>query len=255
MTPRLLEPDEPPPFEVVRPSGSSRALLICDHASSRLPRALGDLGLSDADRHSHIGWDIGAANVARSLSGLLDAPLVLSGYSRLAIDCNRPPDVAASIPAVTCEIAVPGNVGLDDEARRARQDALFWPYHRAIEALLASRRAAAVETEVLSIHSFTPSLYGVDRPWHVGLLYGNDASLARAFMAELGRDPAIVVGDNEPYRVTPTTDYGVPVYGEQASRPAVLVELRQDLVADDSGALRWAERLATAYRNIVALRG
>jgi predicted N-formylglutamate amidohydrolase len=86
----LLLVDEPPAFECVNESGASPFVLLCDHASRRMPRALGTLGLSDDHLASHIAWDIGAADVARALSKKLDAPLVLSGYSRLAIDCNRP---------------------------------------------------------------------------------------------------------------------------------------------------------------------
>ncbi|NUO52956.1 MAG: N-formylglutamate amidohydrolase, partial [Polyangiaceae bacterium] len=124
----LLAPDEPAAFEVVNPAGVSRYLLLCDHASHRMPRTLGTLGLPEAERLSHIGWDIGAADVARELSSMLDAPLVLSGYSRLAIDCNRPPGAAASIPAITCEIAVPGNSDVSGMERDQREAELFWPY-------------------------------------------------------------------------------------------------------------------------------
>lgn len=247
---RLLAPDEPPAFEVVNPEGPSRAFLLCDHASHRLPRALGDLGLSPEELVDHIAWDPGAAVVARRLSELLDAPLVLSGYSRLAIDCNRPFHVASSIPELTCGVRVPGNEGLSEPARAARRDELFWPYHRAAERVIAARDARGVRSVVLSIHSFTPSLHGADRPWHVGLMYGRDPSLARALQPILARDPALVVGDNQPYQVTDGTDYSVPTYGERAGRPAVLVELRQDLVRGREGALAWAERLAEAFREL-----
>jgi predicted N-formylglutamate amidohydrolase len=86
----LLGSDEPPPVELVNDGGRSSAVLVCDHASNRVPQQLGTLGLDAAQLADHIGWDPGAAEVARRLSTLLDAPLVLSGYSRLVIDCNRP---------------------------------------------------------------------------------------------------------------------------------------------------------------------
>ena len=100
-TPSLIEADEPPALEVVNPDGRGRALLVCDHASARMPRRLGTLGVRDADILRHVAWDIGAAAVARRLSELLDAPLLLSGYSRLVIDCNRPLDmeIRRSAPA------------------------------------------------------------------------------------------------------------------------------------------------------------
>lgn len=244
--PPVLAPDEPPPFEVVNPDGASGLFLICDHASHRLPRALGTLGLRPEQILEHIGWDIGAAQVARRLSSLLDAPLVLSGYSRLAIDCNRPPHVASSIPTLTGGVPVPGNIDLDDRSRQARQDALFWPYHRAIEALLARRPRPAA---LLSVHSFTPTFPGQVRPWPVGVVFGQDRHLAGLFFDQLrADDPALLVGDNEPYQVTPDSDYGVPNYGEKRGVPAMLLEIRQDGIADDEGAHAWADRIARAYR-------
>jgi len=161
----LLFSDEPPAFEVVNARGPSRYMLLCDHASARMPRKLETLGLSPEAAVTHIGWDIGAADVARAVAALLDAPLVLSGYSRLAIDCNRPPGVPASVPAVTCDIVVPGNADLSDADRAERETELFFPYQRAIERVLADRESRGLASVVLSIHSFTPQLYGRDRPW------------------------------------------------------------------------------------------
>lgn len=232
----LLLADEPPAFECVNEEGSSPFVLLCDHASRRMPRALGTLGLSDDHLSSHIAWDIGAADVARALSQKLDAALVLSGYSRLAIDCNRPLAVAGSVPEVTCEVPVPGNVALDDAARRARQESLFWPYHRRLEALFAARDARARESVVISVHSFTPaSLFGKPRPWHIGVMYGRDRRFAEALFEVLADEPSVLVGDNEPYRVTDGSDYGIPFYAERANRLGVLIEMRQDEVATPSG--------------------
>jgi predicted N-formylglutamate amidohydrolase len=240
----LLAPDEPPAFEVVNPAGVSRYLLLCDHASHRMPRALGTLGLPESGRLSHIGWDIGAADVARELSSMLDAPLVLSGYSRLAIDCNRPPGTAASIPAITCEIAVPGNADVSGMQRDQREAELFWPYHHAVERVLAERDARGAASIVLSVHSFTPSLYGQPRPWHVGVMYGQDRRLAAAFIEAFSSEPELVVGDNEPYHVTDASDYGVPVYAERPGRLGLLLEIRQDLIGRPEGARRMAEIVA-----------
>lgn len=246
----MLEPDEPPAFEVVNPHGSSTAFLICDHASARVPRRLRELGLSEAQRLDHIGWDPGAARVARRLSALLDAPLLLSGYSRLVIDCNRPPQVPASIPAQSCGVPVPGNADVSDAEREARVEALFVPYHRAITAALDRRREAGQRSALLSVHSFTPVLAGQARPWQVGVMYGRDRRLADLFLRVLRRQSALIVGDNQPYTVTDTTDYGVPVHGEARGLPCVLIELRNDLISEEDGAWAWAQRLYDAYREI-----
>ncbi|HLM73471.1 MAG TPA: N-formylglutamate amidohydrolase, partial [Polyangiaceae bacterium] len=248
----LLQPDEPPAVTVVRPAGRASAVLICDHASNRLPRALGDLGLPASRFSEHIAWDIGAANVARRMSERLDAPLVLSGYSRLVIDCNRPLGVATSMPELTCGVEVPGNAGLSPEASQARIEELFRPYHRAIEGILEERGRAGLRSAILSVHSFTPEPLRGPRPWDVGILYkhGEDQRLADLLMDALRREPGIEVGDNQPYQVTSSTDYGIPVYAIQAGRPGVLIEVRQDHIATAEEAQRWGDRLADAFLSI-----
>lgn len=246
----MIRAHEPPAFEIVRPDASSRVVLVCDHASNRLPQALGSLGISSADLATHIAWDIGAASVARHLSELLDATLVLSGYSRLVVDCNRPTHVAGAIPAVTGGVAIPGNEGLDERAREARIATFFRPYHAAIERTLDARVAAGRDPVLLSIHSFTPSLLGQSRPWPIALLYGRDARLAHRFRDALRTDAALNVGDNEPYRVSDETDFTVPVHGVRRGLLHTAFEIRQDGVGDAAGALRWATRIATIAREL-----
>jgi predicted N-formylglutamate amidohydrolase len=245
----LLAADEPPAVEIVNPHGRSRAVLLCDHASRRIPRALGDLGLAEEHLRDHIAWDIGAAAMARAAARVLDATLILSGYSRLVIDCNRPLDNPTSIPEITGGVEVPGNRGLTSEQRRARAEACFHPYHRAIESVLAARSEPVA---ILSMHSFTPRPLAGPRPWHAAMVYGRDRSLAGLLLDAMQHDEGLVLGDNEPYRVTDAGDYGIPVYAERAGRPGVLIEIRQDQIDDDARATAWGERLARAY---VAIEG
>lgn len=245
----LLAADEPPAFEVVNPEGRSSAVLLCDHASNRVPRSLGNLCLRSDDLCDHIGWDLGAAQLSRRLSALLDAPLVLSGYSRLVIDCNRPLGTPASIPENSCGVPVPGNV-IDAAEAKARADACFWPYHNAITRLLDLRRDRRIATAILSMHSFTPSMPGQERPWQVAILYGRDRRLAAPFLEALRREPGLCVGDNEPYRVSEGGDYSIPVHGEARGLPCVLIEVRQDCLASAEGVEAWAQRLAAIYRGI-----
>jgi predicted N-formylglutamate amidohydrolase len=248
----MLSPHEPPPFEVVRPNARSRVLLVCDHASNRVPEALGSLGVSQEMLATHIGWDIGAAAVARHLSELLDATLFLSGYSRLVIDCNRPPHVDSSIPTVSGGVAIPGNEGVGEAAREARRRTFFEPYHAAITAELDARmaRGGAEAVTLLAIHSFTPELLGEQRPWPVALLYGRDARLAHAFRDRLRRDPALLVGDNQPYRVSADSDYSIPVHGEARGILHTAFEIRQDGVTEAAGQRAWAERIAATFAEI-----
>jgi predicted N-formylglutamate amidohydrolase len=244
----LLAIDEPAAFEIVNAGGAGNAVLSCDHASPRLPRRLGTLGLGAAHLADHIAWDPGAADVARRLSDLLDAPLVLSGYSRLVIDCNRPLDSSESIPAQTDGVPVPGNRTLTPADRELRIEALFTPYHRAIRELLDRR--ADRPSLLLSIHSFTPALAGERRPWSIGFAHGRDRRFAALMVGAMNRDEGLVVGDNQPYSVDDTTDYTIPVHGEDRGLPHVLVEIRQDGIATAADAATWAERLAAAFRHV-----
>jgi predicted N-formylglutamate amidohydrolase len=241
-----IGPDEPPPFESVNPAGRSPILLLCDHASNRLPLRLGDLGLRPGDIEKHIGWDIGAAAVARRLAQALDAPLLLAGYSRLVIDCNRPPGGPGSIVTLSEDIHVPGNRGVTPEEATERADAFFWPYHRAIAAALDQRAAADRPAVILSVHSFTPVYLGRSRPWQAAVTYHVERRLADLMIAALRREPGLVVGDNEPYAVTPEGDYAIPVHAEGRGLACALVEIRQDQLLAPEGIARWADRLAAA---------
>lgn len=244
MTVTILDDDEPDPVALERPEGHSPILVACDHAGRHVPRRLGRLGLPEGEFDRHIAWDIGAAGIARGLSERLDATLVAQRYSRLVIDCNRPPDVANSVPVVSEATPVPGNVDLPPEAREARAAEVFWPYHARIAAEIDRRAAGGRSTVLVAMHSFTPVYLGTARPWHVGTLYGRDARLARALHPLLVAETGLVVGDNEPYAVTDDTDYTIPVHGEARGLVHVGIEIRQDLVADGKGEAEWAERLA-----------
>jgi predicted N-formylglutamate amidohydrolase len=244
----LLAPDEPPPVEVVNARGAGSAVVVCDHAANRVPRRLAGLGLYSAQLATHIAWDPGAGQVAQRLAQHLDAPLVLSGYSRLVIDCNRPLTHDESIAPTSAGVAVPGNQAVSAADRALRAATLFHPYHRAISEVLDQRRAACRPSLLLSIHSFTPVLNGSPRPWHVGFSHGRDARLADSLIGTFGPDNRCVVGHNQPYDVDDAIDYTIPRHGEQRGLAHVLIEIRQDLLTTAAECAGWAERLAVAYR-------
>jgi predicted N-formylglutamate amidohydrolase len=246
----LLGSDEPPPVELVNAHGRSSAVLVCDHASNRVPRQLGSLGLDAVQLADHIGWDPGAADVARRLSTFLDAPLVLSGYSRLVIDCNRPLRNAGLIAEQSDGVPVPGNRGLSQRERESRINALFRPYHDAIDRLLDGR--VRQPSLLLSIHSFTPVLNGRPRPWHIGISHWRDRRLAALMLGVLAHSGDFTVGDNEPYPIDDDIDYTIPVHGEGRGLPSVMIEIRQDEIRTTAGAAAWAARLVDAYRLIEA---
>jgi len=243
----LLEADEAPAVELVNGDGRSNVVLVCDHASQRVPRRLGTLGLDGSRLAEHIGWDPGAAAVARQLSSRLDAPLVLSGYSRLVIDCNRPLHSPQSIPEESDGVSIPGNLGLSADERSARAGALFHPYHDAIARVLDRRPDRP--SVLLSIHSFAPILSGRVRPWHVGVSSRRERRLASLLLAELRVHPdGLTVGENEPYAIDDDLDYTIPVHGEARGLPSALIEIRQDGIEKPADTEAWAERIAEAVQ-------
>ena len=241
---RVLAPDDPPPVFVHRAGGASDFFITCDHAGNLMPRKLGTLGLEPLHLARHIGWDIGASGLSRRLSELLDATVVTQTYSRLVIDCNRQPTRHDSIASFSEDTEVPGNLDLTAEEREARAREIFWPYHEAITEALDARAAAGRRTVLIAMHSFTPVYLGEMRPWHVGLLYNRDARLADVLKQLMAEDPALCVGDNQPYAVADESDYGIPVYGEQRGIPHIEIEMRHDLIETVAGQQAWAERLA-----------
>jgi predicted N-formylglutamate amidohydrolase len=250
--PPLLDPDEAPAFELLNDAGRAPVLIVCDHASRAVPRRLHGLGLDEAVLMRHIGWDIGAAEVARRLCAALDAPAVLSGYSRLVVDCNRFPEHASAIPEVSDGVPVPGNRGLAETDRARRLAACFEPYHRAIARRLAAFAARGISPAILSVHSFTPVMNGAARPWHIGVLWDRDPRIPVPLMARLGADPNRIVGDNQPYSAREPVGYTMRAHADPAGLPHALLEIRQDLIDTASGAEEWAAILAECLHPILA---
>lgn len=236
----LLAADEPAPVELLRKDGAARFLLTADHAGRAIPLGLADLGLGEAELARHIAWDIGIAGVTRRLSALLDAPAVLQRYSRLVIDCNRPVRVVSAFPEVSEATVVPGNVGLDEAAKAARRAAIFAPYHEAITRMIETRGRVVY----VAMHSFTPVYLGEARPMHVAVLYHRNPRFSQALAGLLRAEPGLVVAENEPYRVSDESDYGVPVHAERRGLDYAEIEIRQDLIQDEAGQAAWAARLA-----------
>jgi predicted N-formylglutamate amidohydrolase len=231
---------------------------VVDHAGNAIPGALGGLGVAPSELERHIAWDIGAAAVSGIIAEALNATLAQQNYSRLVIDCNRAPVTETSIPEISEFTHIPGNVGLSEEQRRARVREIFRPYHDWIETELDRRRQAGRPAALIAMHSFTPVFKGVARPWHAGLLYNRDSRFADVLMALLRREEGLLIGDNEPYILSDDSDYTIPVHGERRGLLHVEVEIRQDLIADDSGQRAWGARLARllprAYQELAGAR-
>lgn len=241
---QLLEADEPNPVQVLRPAGAADFVLTADHAGRLIPRVLDSLGVSASELERHIAWDIGIAGVTEALSGLLDATAVLQVYSRLVIDCNRAPDHPTSIPTISEATAIPGNESLSVAGRETRRRAIFDPYHAAIAGLLDARSVAGRGIVLVAMHSFTPVFKGAARAVEIGVLYHHPTPLSRTMLDLLRAEGDLAVGDNQPYAITDTSDYTVPVHGEGRGLDHVEIEIRQDLIADPAGQAAWAQRMA-----------
>ena len=240
---------EPQAAAVSNPQGRSPYVLTCEHASNYIPAGYAALGLAPADLQRHIAWDIGAAEVARAVAAALDAPLICSGYSRLLIDCNRPLGVASSIPQKSEATMIPGNLNLDAAERQRRADSFYWPFQQAVSSLLDRRQAEARPTIVIGMHSFTPVFMGDVRPMQAGILFRKSVRFGEALRAALDA-PSLMVCANEPYAISDSSDYTVPVHGEARGLEAVLVEIRQDLIAHSAGAASWAQRMIAALNAV-----
>ena len=251
-TSHLLEGEDVPPVLEDNTGGRSPFLLTCDHYGRSIPAILGDLGLPASELTRHIAWDPGIAGVAGALSKHLDAHLIAQRYSRLVIDCNRPPEAASSIPRISDATTIPANEGLARETAELRRRQIFDPYHRRIAEVIDARLRENIPTVLVSLHSFTPVYAGIARPWHIGTLYHRDTRLPPLLLKLLRAEPDLVVGDNEPYAVSDETDYTIPVHGEARDLMNTGIEIRQDLIADQAGEREWADRLARIFGEIEA---
>lgn len=217
----------PTPYTVTRPLGRSPVVLICEHASAAMPEREQDLGLAPVDRLKHIAWDLGALGVAQAMSACLDAPLLACNYSRLLVDCNRFPDAEDAFICTSDGVVIPGNQALSVAEREARLSAIHTPFHAAAKALMDAREAPVL----VAVHSFTPVYEGQVRDVELGLLADQDESLARAMWQHA---PAYTSWDtrvNEPYDANSGVSYTARTHALARGVPHVLLEVRQDLIA------------------------
>ena len=243
----MVPGSHPPPVAVRNASGRSPFMLICEHASNWLPPEYAGLGLAAPDLARHIAWDIGALQAARQVSTLLDATLIEAGASRLLIDLNRPTSSATSIPELSEATVIPGNLKLDPAERQRRIATWFDPFQSVVARILDERQLTQRPTAIVAIHSFTPVFLGKPREMQAGVLYRQSQRFGAALVEALGGAVA-AIAHNQPYQIDDESDYTVPVHGEARGLDAVLVEIRQDLIAAPVSAAQWANRLAAALQ-------
>jgi predicted N-formylglutamate amidohydrolase len=235
--------------------GRAPLLLVCEHASARIPEQFGTLGLDPADARAHIGWDIGALDLARHLSARLDAPLVHAGMSRLIYDCNRPPDSPTAIRAVSERFVIPGNQGLTAAQRDERVEHCYRPFLALLEASIertVDRAEDGVAPAIVTIHTFTPVFDGVRREVELGVLHGSDAWLADRILALAERETGLRARRNAPYGPGDGVLHTVEQQAVARGLPGVMLEVRNDLVDTPEGVVDVGDRLARSIAAAIA---
>lgn len=229
-------------------------LIVCDHASNALPAEYGTLGLPQQQLERHIGYDIGAANVTRALAAQINAPAVLSGFSRLLIDANRGDDDPTLIMRLSDGAAVPGNADYDEAERTRRLHRYYEPYHRAIDEAIDAGIDAGRPPAIFSIHTFTENWRGTPRPWHATILWDRDPRLPVPLLQALQSEAGLVIGENVPYSGELKGDC-LYRHGTQRGLAHALIEIRQDLVREEEGQREWAQRLAHILTPLLQAHG
>lgn len=230
-------------------NGQSEVILVVEHAGRQLPPFVGSLGLDDEAMSSHIAWDIGAAELSRILSKLLDAPLIMQRYSRLVYDCNRAFEAPDAIVTESDNIAVPGNAGLTAQQRKKRYDEIYIPFEAAIEGLLKKRKADGIHAVLVTIHSFTPVFNGQMRHLDLGVLHDADTRLADALMQQCELENGLSIARNEPYAPADGVTHTLVTHGVDNGLLNVMFEVRNDLLCDEQSQMLWAQRLFSMLNN------
>lgn len=238
------------PTEIVAGDLASGLLLLCDHARNQVPEEYGDLGLPKAQFERHIGYDIGVRPLTLELARRLNAPALLTTFSRLLIDPNRGEDDPTIVMRLSDGAVVPGNGKIDALERQNRIERFHRPYHDLIETTLDDMVQAGPPPVIISIHSYTPVWRGGPRPWHAGILWDSDPRAVRPFIDQLSADPDMVIGNNEPYDGALKND---TMYRHATKRGLAhaLLEVRQDLIADEAGVKSWADRLQPIFEDLI----
>ncbi len=245
----LLSERDPKPVEWVNRNSTSPILLLCEHAGQAIPERLNGLDLPEGVIDRHIGWDIGAEALARTIADRLSAPLIVQRYSRLVIDCNRPPHSRGAIPRCSDGTLIPKNATLTETERLARVQSIFDPMEQAIhDGFTAHPRRAA-----FSIHSFTPKMSdGKERPWHAGFLARTDATTSQLMIDYIaGQRPDMVLAMNQPYQLDDASDWFIPAHAEARGLAHSLIEIRNDGLAAQAGIALWADLLAGAILTVL----
>lgn len=246
---QLLGNFDPAIFELINANTAAQILLVCEHAGQTVPTKLNGLGIAPEIFNQHIGYDIGAAKLTRKIAAKLNVPAILQNYSRLVIDCNRPTDQFDSIPETSDHTLISGNQNISEAHRQSRIDEIFTPFHNKISQLLDQNQYKLI----IAIHSFTPQMNGIKRPWDVGFLFRQDQQTSRRLMEYLSANHAqLNIGENQPYNIEDNSDWFVPIHGEQRHIAHSLIEVRNDHLLTQNGIDKWADIISKSIQHFIS---
>lgn len=237
------------PITLLGSATVAQVVLTCEHASPAVPDEYEGLGLAPDLLVDHIGWDIGAAELAAALGSGLGAPAVLSAASRLLVDCNRALNDVDLMPHQSCGVAVPGNAAIDGAERGRRLTRFYDPFHAAIDAQLQQHPDALL----LSVHSFTPELNGSARPFDVGVLFDDFDGLAHLLAERVGAT-GLTVRMNQPYSGLEGLIFSARAHGRRHGLRYLELEVNNRLLRSDAGVRDVATRLIDAVASMAAAR-
>ncbi|OUS04005.1 hypothetical protein A9Q96_16820 [Rhodobacterales bacterium 52_120_T64] len=247
-----MSADDPAPVNLLNKGGQGAFVLGCEHAGNRIPKALGTLGLSDAERTRHIAWDIGTAQLTEKLSEKLDSPAVLQRYSRLVYDCNRTLDHPGAFVIDADGSHVSGNVKLSKEEKQQRERAIYRPFHSGLSDLIDRRLRSGERFSYVAVHSFNDQVRGEQRPWHIGFIYNQQPQLSRFLIDWFRSNTDYLVGDNQPYSPIDAVDHTLRVQAEARSVPNTMIEVRNDLLQTEKQIECWATLLAQSLEDFAS---
>lgn len=253
--PSLLTAEDGPAVEVLGAERRGDLIFVCEHASNRIPEALGDLGLDADARASHIAWDPGAMEVALLLAEALDSPLVAAKFSRLVYDCNRPPEAPGAMLAVSETTEVPGNRDLSPSAREARALEIYEPFHAELSQLIDKRAAEGRAAALVTVHSFTPVFLGVSRAVELGLLHDVDSRLVDAMLPRAAALTGLRTERNAPYGPEDGVTHTLKRHAAPRGLATVMLEVRNDLLGDGAAQARVAKGISALLKESLETPG
>lgn len=176
-------------------------VISCEHATNIIPNKYA----AHYDRNqlnSHLGFDAGAAHLAKQLGRRLNRTPVLGRVSRLLIDLNRSESNRALFSAIS-------KTKLSLSQRQSLIETIYRPYRNQIKTEIESQLKNNRQTVHLSIHSFTPILNLVERKVDIGFLYNPKRLEERQFANQIittiknhqtYHKSQLIIGRNSPYK-------------------------------------------------------